>query len=368
MKCPKCSHEQSNTFECESCGIIFDKFAQRQKELDSMHVSSSDDYGQSSASRGKVYILAAGVMGVCILIYMFFASSDTDVPSKVLANRIPDVPHSESLMHGIEKQLNDAHPPKNSIEKARNATVFVKTAWSIGSGFFIDKDCHIITNRHVVEFDLDKMTELREKLSTLESFIEHEKKYIANIERRAAGIRGDSPEWFKTELINRKENLTKAEDDYETITSNLDDIEHGFTGREFKVILIDGTEFDGMDAEFSENHDLALLNISESDCPYITPGNSTELQQGEKIFTIGNPEGLAYTVTSGIFSGYRNVEENTYIQTDAPINSGNSGGPMIDDKGKAIGINTWVHRRARSIGFAIPIETALNEFKHSINN
>jgi S1-C subfamily serine protease len=91
-------------------------------------------------------------------------------------------------------------------------------------------------------------------------------------------------------------------------------------------------------------------------------GSSTELEVGERLFTIGNPVGLAYTVTSGVFSGQRSDGEQRLLQTDAPINPGNSGGPLLEENGQVVGINTLVLRGAQGIGFAIPIETAYEEF------
>lgn len=91
-------------------------------------------------------------------------------------------------------------------------------------------------------------------------------------------------------------------------------------------------------------------------------GSSKGLTLGERLYTIGNPSGLAYTVTSGVFSGERSNGEQRLLQTDAPINPGNSGGPLLQQDGKVVGINTLVLRGTQGIGFAIPIETAYAEF------
>lgn len=81
------------------------------------------------------------------------------------------------------------------------------------------------------------------------------------------------------------------------------------------------------------------------------------------MYTVGNPGALSYTVTSGVLSGERVIDKETYLQTDAPINPGNSGGPLINSEGAVVGINTRVRRDLRGVGFAIPIKTALSEFK-----
>jgi S1-C subfamily serine protease len=80
------------------------------------------------------------------------------------------------------------------------------------------------------------------------------------------------------------------------------------------------------------------------------------------VYTIGNPSGLAYTVTTGVVSGLREMNGKSYVQTDAPINAGNSGGPLINEQGRVIGINSMVMRGVNGIGFAIPIETMYAEF------
>lgn len=115
-------------------------------------------------------------------------------------------------------------------------------------------------------------------------------------------------------------------------------------------------------------HDLAVVKI---DAPGVVPavlGDSKNLQVGQKTFAIGNPFGLAGTMTRGIISSLRpirspegsNIDE--AIQTDAAINPGNSGGPLLNSHGEVIGINSLIatggSNQSAGIGFAIPINTA----------
>ncbi len=114
-------------------------------------------------------------------------------------------------------------------------------------------------------------------------------------------------------------------------------------------------------------HDLAVIKI---DAPNLTPavlGDSHNLQVGQKVYAIGNPFGLAGTMTRGIVSSIRPVKEpngatiDEAIQTDAAINPGNSGGPLMNGHGEVIGINTMILSSVgqnAGIGFAIPINTA----------
>ena len=116
------------------------------------------------------------------------------------------------------------------------------------------------------------------------------------------------------------------------------------------------------------SHDLAVIQIN---APELTPavlGDSKGLQVGQKVFAIGNPFGLAGTMTRGIISSLRPIRspEGAYmeeaIQTDAAINPGNSGGPLLNSHGEVIGINSMIatggSNQSAGIGFAIPINTA----------
>jgi S1-C subfamily serine protease len=117
------------------------------------------------------------------------------------------------------------------------------------------------------------------------------------------------------------------------------------------------------------SHDLAIVQIKTQDLQLqpMTLGDSTHLQVGQKVYAIGNPFGLAGTLTRGIVSSIRSVQEpdgvqiEEAIQTDAAINPGNSGGPLLNWHGEVIGINTMIASnvgQSAGIGFAIPINTA----------
>jgi len=135
------------------------------------------------------------------------------------------------------------------------------------------------------------------------------------------------------------------------------------SGRDgFSATLVDGREFTALHAQYASNVDLAIFQLPTTHCPHIPPGHSNSLAFGERLYTVGNPSGLAYTVTSGVFSGERGAGTERVLQTDAPINPGNSGGPLVTESGQVVGINTSVARGLQGIGFAIPIEAAYDEF------
>jgi periplasmic serine protease, Do/DeqQ family len=132
------------------------------------------------------------------------------------------------------------------------------------------------------------------------------------------------------------------------------------------VTMPDGTEYPAKLIGKDPASDLAVLKISSSKpLPFVKFGDSTHARVGDWVIAIGNPFGLSGTVTSGIISAvYRNTgggPYDRYLQTDASINRGNSGGPMFDMNGQVIGINNAIFSPTGGsvgIGFAIPAETA----------
>jgi S1-C subfamily serine protease len=134
-----------------------------------------------------------------------------------------------------------------------------------------------------------------------------------------------------------------------------------------EVTLHDHKKYSATIVGTDRAHDLAVLQIKATDLHPIVLGDSANLQVGQKVYAIGNPFGLAGTLTQGIVSSIRQVQEpnGTFIeeaiQTDAAINPGNSGGPLLNWHGEVIGINTIIASsvgQSAGIGFAIPINTA----------
>jgi len=139
------------------------------------------------------------------------------------------------------------------------------------------------------------------------------------------------------------------------------------TLEEITVTMPDGIEYEAELVGADAASDLAVLKIkSDKTFPFVKFGDSAEARPGDWVMAIGNPFGLGGTVTSGIVSAvYRNTGSGSaydrYIQTDASINRGNSGGPLFDMQGNVIGINNAIFSPSGGsvgIGFAIPSEIA----------
>lgn len=131
---------------------------------------------------------------------------------------------------------------------------------------------------------------------------------------------------------------------------------------ELLVKLNDNREFKGRIIGTDEQTDLALVKIEGKDFPTLPIGNSDELKVGEWVLAVGNPFNLTSTVTAGIVSakarsmgGMNSIE--SFIQTDAAINRGNSGGALVNARGELVGINAMIYSQTGSYtgyGFAIP--------------
>jgi S1-C subfamily serine protease len=256
---------------------------------------------------------------------------------------------------------------RRPIETARNATVFVRSGWGIGSGFIIDEACHVVTNRHVVETDGSRVAtrfvqdpDTQVRIAGAQRQLEQE--ILREQQLRRAIV--DQP-GMNTERLELEQRIQAMQRQLADLPGTVGDAVKGkveASNREgFSVTTIDGREFKGLHALYAASRDLALLRLPIEHCAHLAAGDSTQLQVGQRLYTVGNPSGLAYTVTSGVYSGQRENGSERLLQTDAPINPGNSGGPLITEDGRVVGINTMVLRGAQGIGFAIPIEAVYAE-------
>jgi len=143
------------------------------------------------------------------------------------------------------------------------------------------------------------------------------------------------------------------------------------------VTLADNSKIAARAISADPDHDLAVLKIDPpkgKSLPHLPLGRSDDLMVGETVIAVGNPMGLSHTVTTGIVSALgrelqfaRGVKYSGLIQTDAPINPGSSGGPLLNVRGELIGINTAIRADAQNIGFAIPVDELISLFPVLLN-
>lgn len=363
MQCPKCKSEQESGDQCGSCGIYYKKYYAAKQNVTNGYAK------EKKAGNGK--LLIGGLFFSGLILFLIFKESDSnkvmqDDNAPLVASKTVGVKSQQEIKGSVKIRLNKANPPKNIIETARNATVFIETEWgATGSGFIVSQDCQVVTNRHVAEFDVDEV--IAGVLSSPEyqvSIIKQQQQLISRLQQLKAiyqqevFLNGESNEnkKIKEEVFSlEKEIKTLPSDAKKKVIDSINKKAQKYRFSKLKVSLIDGSEYAVGRIKFSNSLDLAQFKLNGVDCPYISIQDPKDLEQGEKLFTIGNPSGLTYTVTAGIFSGFYHQKDKTFLQTDAAINPGNSGGPLILENGKVVGVNTMVLKNAQNIGFAIPI-------------
>ncbi len=183
--------------------------------------------------------------------------------------------------------------------------------------------------------------------------------FITTLARRPAGF-------FATEEVPEGAGSGFVWDSEGHVVTNFHVIQGASAAR---VALHDGSDYPATLVGVAPDQDLAVLQIRapRSKLVPILVGTSKDLQVGQKVFAIGNPFGLDFTLTTGIVSALgRSIPALTgrridhVIQTDAAINPGNSGGPLLDSAGRLVGVNTQIASpsgASAGVGFAVPVDT-----------
>ncbi len=317
----------------------------------------------------------------------------TDSPPQEKIEKMERLEGTETTPSGLKDIETDLMAEINTasdIERASIATVTIETGMGTGSGFFISKDGYILTNKHVVRGDeaqaaqvdkaLDYIDEEIEKAekeldaekSRLEDYRKRLEKYEKDIDNMADGA---AKRWYTRDYQEKYDIYAERKAVYEKKKRAFRDgrgtYEDGKTDYRFRratarvdntfdVRLKDGTTLYAWLVAESRDHDLALLKIDGYKVPFLSAADPGTLSQGDTVYAIGSPAGISDSVSRGTLSGF----ENHYIKTDAKIYPGNSGGPLVTSTGRVIGINTMkkLTRKYEGMGFAIPVDTAVNEF------
>lgn len=379
MQCPKCNHQQEATDKCESCGVYFSKVVARPAEAK----PPRKDRARADTPPPRIGLGALGItaLATALLVIGFMRKgNDSSEPTghRIESQQIVVIDSQDSAKPGpdasrpipvnVQTSAGSAAATEKPLEAARNATVLIETGLGLGSGFIIDGQCHVVTNRHVVELNgertADEVVRDPEAQAAIAEARERLERQIYAAEIRLRSIRNQAGS--NLEQVELERRIAEARKQLEDPSLGLKNYvaktvdKAGRSG--FTATLPDGTRYESLYAKFSEDYDLALFRLPAKFCTPIRSGRSKELSYGQRLYTIGNPSGMAYTLTSGVYSGERFDGETRYLQTDAPINPGNSGGPLITEDGRVIGINSMVLRDTQGIGFALPIEAAYEAF------
>ena len=392
MQCPSCGNKQSNSVECERCGIIFEKYRIRQQRLASEKAAQEE---QALTKKTKSIPGLAVGLSIGLLVgggaFFFYGNNDNNIappeqtaylsPQQAIPNRnkketvtpkqrtntkSPSRLNTNDSLEGLAQQLNENYPASTAIEKARNATVYIKTSWGSGSGFFVSENGLIITNKHVLQMQDKDLISLNSNADKLAKRLARSQKNINYYKGKVLQIRNNEMRrQLKEDIREMEREYSKYNGVHRELLEQISTIETSSPSDGVEVILIDGSSYSINSVIISDHHDLALISINTYGAPYLSVSHGAD--QGQKVYTVGNPHGLRHTVTSGIISGYRKYKGEDFIQTDAAINPGNSGGPLVDKRGKVLGVNTMIIRDTEGIGFAIPMKSVLEEFGNYIN-
>jgi serine protease Do len=366
MECPKCGHTQDDAVKCAACGVYFAKLAPPPATA-----AASRPVTPAPAPRGfgPGTLLFAAVAAGAVVYYLMRAHPAQPAPGN-FASMAPPASATQQVSAASAGVIDPTGPAAtvSAVEAARSATVFIRTAWGLGSGFIIDADCHVVTNRHVVETDgarvaasVDRTPEMQNNIAVTQQRLQGAI-FAAQLRRHVlAGQPGTNLEQLQLQERIRQMQQALASLPQQVDAHIAEKVSEGDRSG-FSVTLPDGTHYEALHAQLSETMDLALIRLPADHCPFIATARGVAPRVGERVYTIGNPSGLAYTVTTGVVSGMRQMDGKLYVQTDAPINPGNSGGPLITEQGRAIGINSMVMRGVSGIGFAIPIDAVYAEF------
>ena len=128
-------------------------------------------------------------------------------------------------------------------------------------------------------------------------------------------------------------------------------------GRRFSVQTADGRKLEPLAVHASDRHvDLAVIRVDAKDLKPLTLGDATNVDSGREVVVLGNPQGLAHSVTKGVVSGSREIDAMPVLQLAIPIEPGNSGGPTLDRQGRVLGIVTMKSLVTDNLGFAVKVE------------
>jgi len=292
----------------------------------------------------------------------------------------------------IAKQLNQKYKPNSAVQRATLSVVTVNSKLGNGSGFFITEDCHVVTNRHVVRPAKGKSWEATQrKIKKNATEFKRTRAKIQN-ERQRLAVSKQKLDNFKLYLDSlssaKEKQLAKQEYSiylgrYQQDKRYINDLSRRFdederkfnqqrsdfnfsssianVAQSFDLTLKDNTKLRASLIKISTTHDLALLKVSACRSPFLAL-STKHLSQGSTVHAIGSPLGLRDQLTQGTVT---QILTNGVV-TDAQILPGNSGGPLVNDAGDVVAVNTLKVAKGSALnkgfGVSIPVSVLRQNF------
>lgn len=312
------------------------------------------------------------------------------VPKASVGEKVISTPSRD-----LAKELHEEYQPSSPAGLASLAVVGIHNPPVQGSGFFISADGFLLTNKHIIKptetnqwKDLQKqLAETKKAYKQASQILRNENDRLKEMERalknyrveldRANGSMSEYSEaeyqYYRDRYLRHKKDYSNTKKDYKLSKKEYEKARREFNiqssasvlRKDFKIDLKNGSEITARLVALSDSTDLALLKVDHYHTPYIEPGDSKSLKQGDRVFAIGNPLGMKDVMSSGVVAGLK--EE--YVLTDATVLPGSSGGPLITLDGKVVGITSIRVSQViggEGFGAAIIIESAMSEFSKFI--
>lgn len=290
--------------------------------------------------------------------------------------------------------LSEKYPGTSIVTQVTLSVVAIETSLGSGSGFFISDQGHIVTNRHVIRPEstpqwekqasernkakqqLAKskviLDEERDTLGTMQLDIERMESIVANEPASSREKKYGEERLALMKSLYQKRHKTYASEltRYQAALSSLESAMSesnwkstlSAVSNTFTIYLKDDTAYKARLLRISDAYDLALLQLDNKKTPSIKMPGTVALHQGDKVYAVGSPLGMRDSVTSGIITRLGK----DYVYTDAKIMPGNSGGPLVNEAGELIGVNTMKMSKQSvyedGFGLAIPISKVKDEF------
>lgn len=294
----------------------------------------------------------------------------------------------------LHAALRTRFAPRTPVQEATLGTVTIQTPLGVGSGFFISPVGHVLTNRHVIQLPESARVALQKALDEAGQALERRQQQLSWRDRELNAFRQELDQ-FAAALRSLPEGATKAarqayfqsrQEQYQALRREWADQQRELRAAEaqytterraldwkqavagvrttFTIRVKDGSELTATLVAVSATHDLALLKVEGYRTPALRPAMLHEVRQGGSVYAIGSPLGLQDSVSAGVVSGLAAG----FLRTDARIYPGNSGGPLVLSDGRVVGINTMkeITEKFEGIGYAIPMDTALQEFAREL--
>ena len=308
-----------------------------------------------------------------------FTDNPDLVPKSAKQMDVEPEPNGPTETVNLIALLEKTRLPKNALERAALAVVTVYSDLGKGSGFFISSDGYLVTNFHVLELP-QKLRKRREKvIHRASEQIDATKKRVAEeakqieetrrrLERLKPRMRSETYARQRKEIETWQKSFQKRRAKFLASVAEFEELERKDAYRmrvsamavTVTVRLANGMNLRAHRVANDETWDLALLKIDGYITPALLPAITADAAVGDAVFAIGNPISLHQSVAKGVFSG----RENDHLKTDAKIYPGNSGGPLVNEEGEVLGVNSFkkLTRKFEGLGFAVPIERVLEIF------